>query len=166
METSPLERSSDKPMKMALRTGNEALSGANVPASADLDHSIVRLAVASRCLERQGDSEHQTEGRRLHRVPHLDRRTKHGRRAAGMAIPCNFGGSRPWFACPHCWARVAVLYLRWAGFCCRPFARVAYYAQSEDPLDRSWRVQQKAEGKLGKNWTRRRACTRRLVSGC
>lgn len=28
-----------------------------------------------------------------------------------LTTPCNFGGSRYWFACPHCGSRVGVLYL-------------------------------------------------------
>jgi hypothetical protein len=68
--------------------------------------------------------------------------------------PCNYGGTRPWFACPHCLARVAVIYLRRGGFYCRRCARVAYYSQSEDACDRSWRIQRKAEAKLGENWAR------------
>lgn len=67
---------------------------------------------------------------------------------------CHFGNTRPWFGCPHCWARVAVLYFRRGGFYCRDCARVAYYSQSEDVCARSWRKQQKAEAKLGKGWAR------------
>lgn len=67
---------------------------------------------------------------------------------------CNYGGTRPWFACPHCARRVAVIYLRRGGFYCRKCARVAYYSQSEDACGRAWRVQQKAEAKLGKGWAR------------
>ena len=32
--------------------------------------------------------------------------------------------------------------------------RVAYYSQSEDELDRSWRKQSNAEAKLGEHWAR------------
>jgi hypothetical protein len=71
-----------------------------------------------------------------------------------LRTQCNYGGTRPWFACPNCAARVAVLYLRRGGFYCRNCARVAYYSQSEDQTGRSWRKQQKAEAKLGKDWQR------------
>ena len=71
-----------------------------------------------------------------------------------LFTPCNYGGTRPWFGCPHCGARVAVLYMRRGGFYCRKCARVAYHSQSEDACGRSWRVQQKAEAKLGKGWAR------------
>ena len=67
---------------------------------------------------------------------------------------CHYGNTRPWFGCPHCLARVAVIYFRRGGFYCRKCARVAYYSQSEDAIGRSWRVQQKAEAKLGKGWAR------------
>ena len=68
--------------------------------------------------------------------------------------PCDFGNIRPWFACPHCAVRVAVIYLRRGGFYCRKCARVSYYSQSEDAIGRAWLKQRKAEAKLGKHWTR------------
>lgn len=71
-----------------------------------------------------------------------------------LRTACNYGGSRPWFTCPHCAARVALIYLRRGGFYCRQCAQVAYYSQSEDELDRSWRRQRKAEAKLGEYWAR------------
>lgn len=67
---------------------------------------------------------------------------------------CNYGGTRPWFACPHCDRRVAVLCMRRGGFYCRQCAQVSYYSQSEDALDRTWRRQRKAEAKLGEHWQR------------
>lgn len=71
-----------------------------------------------------------------------------------LSTPCHYGGTRPWFACPHCTARVAVIYLRRGGFYCRKCAGVAYSSQSENACDRTWRIQQKAEAKLGKGWRR------------
>jgi hypothetical protein len=68
--------------------------------------------------------------------------------------PCTYGGSRPWFECPGCGKRKAVLYLRQSAFKCRNCARVAYRSQSEDAIGRTWLKQQKAEAKLGKNWSR------------
>lgn len=67
---------------------------------------------------------------------------------------CNYGGARPWFACPHCSTRVAMIYFRRGGFHCRKCAQVAYYSQSEDDIDRTWQKQRKAEAKLGKGWSR------------
>ena len=63
---------------------------------------------------------------------------------------CTYGGARPWFACPYCCRRVAVLYLRSGAFRCRHCARVAYTSQSEDALSRTWRKQHKAEAKIKK----------------
>jgi hypothetical protein len=67
---------------------------------------------------------------------------------------CAYGGSRPWFKCPKCWGRVAILYLRQSRFACRKCQRVAYASQSEDSLGRTWRKQQKLEARLGPNWSR------------
>ncbi len=67
---------------------------------------------------------------------------------------CPYGGMRPWFSCPRCARRVAVLYLRRGFFACRHCQRVAYSSQSEDALDRLWRQQQKIEARLGENWRR------------
>jgi hypothetical protein len=67
---------------------------------------------------------------------------------------CAFGGSRPWFKCPHCWGRVAILYLRQSRFACRKCQRLAYSSQSEDEVARMWRKQSKLEALLGPNWRR------------
>lgn len=72
-----------------------------------------------------------------------------------LRTPCNFGGSRSWFACPRCTRRVAVMFLRGsAGFMCRHCGRVVYASQSDDDIGRTWRKQHKAEAKLGKAWSR------------
>jgi hypothetical protein len=71
-----------------------------------------------------------------------------------LSTTCNYGGTRPWFACPHCASRVAVIYLRRGGFYCRKCAQVAYHSQSADECGRTWRNQQKAEAKLGVGWAR------------
>lgn len=68
--------------------------------------------------------------------------------------PCHYGGSRPWFHCPRCDARVAKLYLRGGRFKCRQCHGLRYTSQSEDELDRCWRKQSKLEAKLGPNWSR------------
>jgi hypothetical protein len=68
--------------------------------------------------------------------------------------PCQFGGNRPWFQCPRCQGRVAVLYLRGGRFVCRACARVTYASQCEDVVGRSWRRQRKLEALLGENWAR------------
>ena len=71
-----------------------------------------------------------------------------------LRTACTYGGTRPWFGCPNCHARVAVIYMRRGGFYCRKCARVAYYSQSEDACGRSWIKQHKAEAKLGKGWAK------------
>jgi hypothetical protein len=71
-----------------------------------------------------------------------------------LQTPCNYGGHRPWFACPACARRVGVLFLRRGGFYCRQCARVGYYSQSEDTTGRAWRKQSKAEAQLGEDSAR------------
>ncbi len=69
--------------------------------------------------------------------------------------PCQFGGSRVWFACPRCHRRVAILYL-WGYPACRTCCRMAYPSQSEDAIDRSWRRTRKIEERLGGEWPARK----------
>ena len=66
---------------------------------------------------------------------------------------CNYGASRPWFECPFCSQRVAILYLRFERFACRHCQRAAYVTQSQDDVARTWRGQRKVEGRLGKEPT-------------
>lgn len=54
---------------------------------------------------------------------------------------CNYGGSRPWFLCPRCGRRVALLYLLSHGLGCRTCARLAYESQYEAP---AWRLLNRA----------------------
>jgi hypothetical protein len=68
--------------------------------------------------------------------------------------PCHFGGSRPWFRCPACGCRVAVLYHRQGRFGCRRCQRIAYLSQSDDAMDRAWRKQRKVEARLGPDWAK------------
>ena len=75
--------------------------------------------------------------------------------------PCRFGGWRPWFDCPVCTRRVAVLYLWHGRFACRHCQDVAYTSQSEDAIGRGWRRQQKTEAKLAPNWQRPKGMRRR-----
>lgn len=74
---------------------------------------------------------------------------------------CNYGGSRPWFRCPACARRVAVLYMRGRRFACRTCQQVAYTSQSEDACARSWRRQAKLERRLGPHWKRPKGMHRR-----
>ncbi len=81
-----------------------------------------------------------------------------------LATDCHLGGARRWFACPCCGRRVALLYLRWGRFACRPCQRVAYASQSEDELGRLWRKQAKIEARLGDSWRRPKGMRRRTFS--
>jgi hypothetical protein len=67
---------------------------------------------------------------------------------------CNYGSSRPWFACPVCQRRAGVLYMRAGRFACRHCQRVSYSSQSEDACGRSWRAQFKLESMLKDHWGR------------
>jgi hypothetical protein len=67
---------------------------------------------------------------------------------------CNYGGSRPWFQCPRCGRRVAVLFLRSGNFMCRHCGRVAYASQSADAMGRAWIKQRKLERRLADGWQR------------
>lgn len=44
---------------------------------------------------------------------------------------CNYGNKRPWFSCPRCYARVAVLFLKGLHFCCRSCHDLTYYTCQE-----------------------------------
>ena len=74
-------------------------------------------------------------------------------RVAVHRTPCHYGGSRPWFACPRCARRCAVLYLR-ARFTCRKCSGVVYASQSDDEIGRAWRKQWRVERRLGDDWRR------------
>lgn len=52
------------------------------------------------------------------------------------STPCPYGGARPWFKCPGCAGRVAILYLRGGRFACRSCQRVSYRSQSGSTIDR------------------------------
>lgn len=54
---------------------------------------------------------------------------------------CHIKGSRPWFSCPACGRRAAILYSVSAGkFACRKCQRLAYPSQSEAFGDRAHRA--------------------------
>lgn len=52
------------------------------------------------------------------------------------STPCHYGGSRPWFVCPVCQCRTALLYMRSGRFACRNCQRVSYATQSGTSHDR------------------------------
>jgi hypothetical protein len=65
--------------------------------------------------------------------------------------PCRYGGARPWFPCPRCGDRRAVLYgvASDGKFGCRRCMRLAYASEAEDACGRSWRTQRKFAARLG-----------------
>lgn len=79
---------------------------------------------------------------------------------------CHYGGSRPWFRCPRCYWRCAVLYgIESDGkFGCRRCMRLAYSSEVEDALGRMWRKQKKLEGRLADNHQRPRGMRQRTYN--
>lgn len=64
--------------------------------------------------------------------------------------PCTYGGARPWFLCPDCGWRVALLYLgRHGCFACRHCLRLNYKSQRESPHDRLIRRAEAIRQRLG-----------------
>lgn len=61
---------------------------------------------------------------------------------------CNYGGHRPWFLCPKCNRRVAVLYGAGHYFLCRHCYRITYYSRCEGAYDRLLRKERKIRKKL------------------
>ena len=61
---------------------------------------------------------------------------------------CNYGGRRPWFLCPCCGRRVAILY-GGAMFACRHCRRLAHESQRETAGDRAIRRADAIRDRLG-----------------
>jgi hypothetical protein len=61
--------------------------------------------------------------------------------------PCHYGGDRPWFLCPACGRRCAVLWGR-GRFLCRRCQRVAYASQNESASSRAIRRVHEIRAKL------------------
>ena len=61
---------------------------------------------------------------------------------------CNYGGRRPWFLCPCCGRRVAILY-GGAMFACRHCRKLAYEVQRETAGDRAIRRADAIRRRLG-----------------
>lgn len=62
---------------------------------------------------------------------------------------CNFGGKRPWWKCPACARRVAVIYGAGKYFACRNCYGLCYGAQKENSSDRALRKAFKIRERLG-----------------
>lgn len=62
--------------------------------------------------------------------------------------PCNYGGQRPWFFCPDCGKRVAILYV---GQClrCRSCYDLVYPSENEARIDRLYRKARKMRDLIG-----------------
>jgi hypothetical protein len=49
--------------------------------------------------------------------------------------PCNYGGARPWWTCPECGRRCAIVYGH--PFACRRCANLAYKSSRSDAFTRA-----------------------------
>ena len=67
--------------------------------------------------------------------------------------PCNYGGQRIWFLCPHCEHRVVVLYNVGKRFLCRHCGNLTYTTQQENPPDRLLTKARKIAKRLGDDGT-------------
>lgn len=63
--------------------------------------------------------------------------------------PCNYGGERPWWSCPKCGKRIAVVYGAGKHFACRHCYQLAYGSSRESHSDRALRKAQNIRQKLG-----------------
>jgi len=68
---------------------------------------------------------------------------------------CHYGGQRPWFRCPGCQRRVAVLYGYDRLFLCRHCYRLPYTSQCETRLDRLSRKLRKLQDRIGHQYNRK-----------
>lgn len=62
---------------------------------------------------------------------------------------CTYGGARPWWRCPCCLRRVAVLYVGRGALACRHCHRLAYRCQREADDDRALRRAEALRRRLG-----------------
>lgn len=82
----------------------------------------------------------------------LYRHRGNGRAEESMRITwtaCNYGGKRPYFLCPSCDSRVAILYLIGRYFLCRRCHNLTYSSQNESEVDRLFRKVRKIRRRLG-----------------
>ena len=63
--------------------------------------------------------------------------------------PCNYGGERIWFYCPHCGRRCAVVYGAGKYFACRKCYDLTYETCNETPRDRIASKANKLRKKIG-----------------
>jgi hypothetical protein len=62
---------------------------------------------------------------------------------------CNYGSERPWFICPGCCRRAAMLYLGKTHFLCRRCQDLAYPSQRQDQYERLMYKAKKIYKRLG-----------------
>jgi hypothetical protein len=67
--------------------------------------------------------------------------------------PCNYGRERPWFLCPGCGRRVAILYLGGKYFRCRRCHGLVYQTQQMGESDRDLQRIRKTRLRLGGSWS-------------
>src|SRR3989442_16018290 len=63
--------------------------------------------------------------------------------------PCYYGGDRPWFRCPACDRRVAILYGADTGWWCRHCMQLPYASQQATREERLQRKARKVRERLG-----------------
>jgi hypothetical protein len=52
---------------------------------------------------------------------------------------CTFGGSRPWFVCPDCHRRIAVVILDLPRIACRHCLNLTYVSRNKSTFERNWK---------------------------
>lgn len=62
---------------------------------------------------------------------------------------CNYGGTRPWFLCPDCGKRIAIVYYYKGRFSCRHCHQLTYGSQQETLQYRMQRKARKIRERLG-----------------
>lgn len=74
-----------------------------------------------------------------------------GERIVTTSTRTNFGGRRPWFLCPSCDRRCAIIYRRGDGplWCCRICGGGRYHSELESPKQRELRKALKVRKRLG-----------------
>ena len=80
--------------------------------------------------------------------------------------PCNYGGNRTWFSCPHCQERAAKLFMKRGRFACRTCQRLRYHSQALDPMARHQWAYSRLQDRLGEDERKPKACTGERLRGC
>lgn len=106
----------------------------NDKAIADID---VRVGVQYVVLTYRHRSRSKTDWEDVEQTIHLNHTS------------CTYGGTRPWWLCPSCGRRVAVLYGPGKLYACRHCCELAYSSQRETSSDRAMRRADKIRRRLG-----------------